>query len=146
MRWLLHGNLTAAVGEALRRHGHVADSSEKLGIDATDPSEVLKAANTKQLDIITADPKLADAPFANGSRFDRSIVFLQLSGGEVEQDDAIDRLFERYKRLSPRRLYTVTETRVKIRQLPTSRLAQKIKPSTDSTDDTDSKTKSVKSV
>ena len=32
--------------------------------------------------------------------------------------DAIDRLFARYKRLSPRRLYTVTATRVKIRQLP----------------------------
>jgi hypothetical protein len=45
-------------------------------------------------------------------------VFLQLEGGDVEQDDAIDRLFARYKRLSPGRMYTVTGTRVKIRQLP----------------------------
>jgi hypothetical protein len=36
----------------------------------------------------------------------------------VEQDDAITRLFERYKRLTPGRLYTVTGSRVKIRQLP----------------------------
>jgi hypothetical protein len=45
-------------------------------------------------------------------------VFLQLPGADVEQDDAIDRLFTRYKRLTPGRLYTVTETRVKVRQLP----------------------------
>jgi predicted nuclease of predicted toxin-antitoxin system len=127
MRWLLHGNLTAAVGEALRRHGHTADSSEKLGIDATNPSELLKSANTKQLDIITADSELADAPFTNGSRFDRSIVFLQVEGGDVEQDDAIDRLFKRYKRLTPRRLYTVTGSRVKIRQLPQGVIHDKVK-------------------
>jgi len=34
------------------------------------------------------------------------------------QADAIERLFERYKRLTPKRLYTVTANRVKIRQLP----------------------------
>jgi hypothetical protein len=47
------------------------------------------------------------------------MVYLQLDGGDVEQDDAIDRLFKRYKRLSPGRLYTVTAARVKVRQLPT---------------------------
>jgi hypothetical protein len=30
----------------------------------------------------------------------------------------VDRLFDRYKRLSPGRLYTVTGSRVKVRQLP----------------------------
>jgi hypothetical protein len=35
-----------------------------------------------------------------------------------DQGAAITRLFERYKRLTPRRLYTVTRSRVKIRQLP----------------------------
>jgi hypothetical protein len=59
------------------------------------------------------------APFELGVPFGRSIVFLQLEGGDVEQDDAIDRLFKRYKRLSPGRLYTVTTSRVKVRQLPT---------------------------
>src|SRR5450432_3303 len=114
MRWILHGNLTPAVGDALRRHGHSAGSSEELGISTVDPSELLKTATIKQLDIITADADLAAAPFTNGSRFARSIVFLQLQGGDVEQDDAIDRLFNRYKRLAPGRLYTVTATRVKV--------------------------------
>ena len=116
MRWLLHGNLTPAVGDALRRHGHSVEKLEEIG----DMSELLKTAGTKKLDIITADSELAEAPFAGGPRFGRSIVYLQLAGGDVEQDDAIDRLFKRYKRLTPGRLYTVTAARVKIRQLPTT--------------------------
>jgi hypothetical protein len=119
MRWLMHGNLTAAVGDALRRHGHVASTATDLGIEATTPDELFKAAAAKQVDVITADPELAGAPFENGVSFKRSVVFLQLEGGDVEQDDAIDRLFARYKRLTPGRLYTVTGTRVKVRQLPT---------------------------
>jgi hypothetical protein len=46
------------------------------------------------------------------------MVHLNVEGGDVEQDDAIDRLFTRYKRLAPGRLYTVTGARVKVRQLP----------------------------
>ena len=61
----------------------------------------------------------AAAPFEQSTSFNRSLVFLQLAGGDVEQDDAIDRLFKRYKRLAPGRLYTVTGSRVKVRQLPT---------------------------
>src|SRR6185437_10755426 len=80
--------------------------------------DVLQAAHKNKLDLMTADQAVAtrlyDEPFA----FDRSIVYLHVGGGDVEQDDAIDRLFERYKRLTPGRLYTVTESRVKIRQLP----------------------------
>ncbi|HEY7091039.1 MAG TPA: DUF5615 family PIN-like protein [Tepidisphaeraceae bacterium] len=120
MRWLVHGNLTRAVTEALRRHEHTASTPAEAGIDATDPVELLKQAHTKQLDLITADAELANAPFEHHIRFGRSIVFLQLTGGDVEQDDAIDRLFQRYKRLTPGRLYTVTATRVKIRQLPST--------------------------
>lgn len=120
MRWLLHGNLTSAVGEALRRHGHTATLPGELGIEAAEPAECLRQANLKQLDIVTSDPQLAGAPFDSGVAFARSIVFLQLEGGDVEQDDAIDRLFQRYKRLTPGRLYTVTGTRVKVRQLPSA--------------------------
>ena len=85
------------------------------------PDEVFKTARVKQLDILTSSGDLVDALFAKRASLpdDRLIVWLQLEGGDVEQDDAIDRLFERYKRLSPGRLYTVTATRVKIRQLPT---------------------------
>jgi len=118
MRWLLHGNLTPAVAEALLRHGHKTTTATEAAIDAPDLVELLKQASVKQLDIITADHALANAPFQSDYRFGRTIVFLQLEGGDVEQDDAVDRLFQRYKRLTPGRLYTVTGTRVKVRQLP----------------------------
>ena len=114
------GNLTPAVGEALRRHEHVANTPAQLGIDEADPVELFKLANAKQLEVITANQELANVPFGGGSPFTRSVVFLQLEGGDVEQDDAIDRLFERYRRLTGGRLYTVTGSRVKIRQLPTA--------------------------
>ena len=119
MRWVLLGNLTSAVREALIRHGHKAFEVSELGVaDGAAPAEVLKAAQTKQLDVITDDASLVNAIFDEKIVFNRVVVFLQLQGGDVEQDDAIDRLFERYNRMSPARLYTVTGTRVKVRQLP----------------------------
>jgi len=118
MQWLLHGAMTAAVAEALKRHEHQVHQIAELQASDPAPSEILKAAQKKQWDILTTDSALADTPFAENVPFNRTIVHLHLEGGDVEQDDAIDRLFERYKRLSPRRLYTVTPTRVKIRQLP----------------------------
>ena len=119
MQWLVHGTLTAAAGEALKRHGHSVHALEEAQLGPDSPAaEVLKSAQGRQWDLITNDASLAGAPFEQGLSFNRCIVYLQLEGGDVEQDDAIDRLFDRYKRLTPRRLYTVTTTRVKIRQLP----------------------------
>jgi hypothetical protein len=120
MRWLVHGpQTTSAVAAALQRHGHETRELASLSVapDA-DARSVLEAAKKNQLDLITTDPALAQAPFDLDFWFNRSLVFLQLEGTDVEQDDAIDRLFDRYKRLTPGRLYTVTETRVKVRQLP----------------------------
>jgi hypothetical protein len=119
MRWLVHGNLTQAAVDALVRHEHKAQTlaDVELAPDAS-PEDVFKTATKRQLDLITTSPELAGAPFDAHVPFNRSLVFLQLEGGDVEQDDAIDRLFARYKRLSPGRLYTVTASRVKIRQLP----------------------------
>ena len=119
MRFLLIGKLTPAVAEAILRHKHQPATPDSIQLtDASPKKDILKAAEKAQLDIITADPDLADAPYALDLHFPRSIVFLQLPGGDVEQDDAMDRLFERYKAPKPRRLYTVTENRVKVRQLP----------------------------
>jgi hypothetical protein len=119
MRWLLYGGLTAAVADALRRHGHQAQTSEQLGlVPGAEPADVFAVASKRQLDIITADSLLATAPYEHDLKFGRTIVFLQLSGADIEQDDAVDRLFARYKRLAAGRLYTITESRVKIRQLP----------------------------
>ncbi len=120
MRWLLHGNMSPAVREAIVRHGDTATlaSEAELAQDAT-AEDVFTVAHAKQLDLMTIDATLAQYPFEHPVKFNRSLVFLQLEGGDVEQDDAIDRLFERYKRMSPGRLYTVTASRVKVRQLPT---------------------------
>lgn len=122
MRWLMHGNLAPAVAEALVRHGHTAVPLADIGLSAeSSHKEVLDAAKAKQLDLLTNDAALTTAVFELDVYLHRSIVYLQLPGGDVEQDDAIDRLFKRYKRLTPDRLYTVTENRVKIRQLPTKK-------------------------
>lgn len=119
MRLLLHGNLTPAVPAALARHEHTPFPMAELGAaDGATLADVVRAAQTKQWDIITSDADLVNAVFEEAIWFNRSIIFLQLPGGDIEQNDAIDRLFQRYKRLSPGRLYTVTETRVKVRQLP----------------------------
>ena len=119
MRWVLHGNLTPAVAEALARHEQrvfpVADL--EVAADAP-PREFFKAAQAKQFEVMTTDAQLVGAIFDQDIWFNRVVVFLQLEGGDVEQDDAVDRLFQRYKRLTPARLYTVTGTRVKVRQLP----------------------------
>ena len=119
MHWLLHGSIAPAVADALARHKQKPHASAEAGLppDAT-PADTLKFAHLKQWEILTNSPDLATEPFTGSQRFNRTIVYLQLPGGEVEQDDAIDRLFARYKRLVPGRLYTVTESRVKIRQLP----------------------------
>ena len=127
MRWLLHGPMTAAVADALRRHEHKPSTMAEAGLPTeASPGEVLRFAQRAQLDVLTTDQSLAEAPFlmaerGDGSPFGRTIVYLGLEGGDVEQDDAIDRLFDRYKRLSPGRLYTVTGSRVKVRQLPEGR-------------------------
>jgi hypothetical protein len=123
MRWVLHGsNLTSAAADALRRHGDDPRALSELGLgDNFAPAEFFKAAQSKQLDVFTTDAELVNAIFDEKIQFNRCVVFLQLEGGDVEQDDAIDRLFKRYKRLAPGRLYTVTGSRVKIRQLPTKR-------------------------
>lgn len=122
MRWLLHGNVTPAAAEALKRHKQETQTPDDVGLAPASPAaDVLAAARKAQLEILTADPELANAPFEEGQRFGRTMVLLGVEGGDVEQDDAIDRLFNRYKRLSPGRLYTVTAARVKIRQLPGKR-------------------------
>ncbi len=119
MRWLIHGNVTPAAAEAMRRHEQkpLSASDAQIAPDAS-IEDVLRGATKAQIEILTADSALVDAIFEAGQPFNRTLVYLQLEGGDVEQDDAIDRLFKRYKRLSAGRMYTVTGSRVKIRQLP----------------------------
>lgn len=111
--------MTSAVLEALKRHEDKGHEASELGEAApTSAKELLEELNKRQWDLMTNDPELVHAIYDQKIYFTRTVVFLQLAGGEVEQDDAIDRLFERYPRMTLKRLYTVTETRVKVRQLP----------------------------
>lgn len=118
MRFLLHGNLNPSVKAAVERHGHKAATAAELELDVgSGAAELMTAAHQKQLDILTNDRELAQFARTTSLKFDRSIVYLQLEGEDVEQDDAVDRLFARYKAPKPRQMYTVTETRVKVQQL-----------------------------
>lgn len=122
LRFLLHGNLNPAVKAAIQRHEHSAHTLEEAGLEASlDAAGILQAAHQKQLDILTNDREFAVFARSTSLKFDRAIVYLQLSGEDVEQDDAIDRLFDRYKSPKPRMMYTVTETRVKVQQLKTGK-------------------------
>ena len=107
MRLLLHGKLTPAVADALRTRGDTVRQLTDVGITAeSSPDDVLKAAQKDQAEILTTDASLANALFDREDappKFNRSIVYFQLEGGDVEQDDAVNRLFERYKRLTPGR-------------------------------------------
>ncbi|CAN5516675.1 hypothetical protein BH09PLA1_BH09PLA1_13010 [soil metagenome] len=119
MRWLIHGNVTPAAVEAMRRHEQkpLSAADVQLAPDAA-TADVLLGATNAQLEILTTDSSLVDGIFESRLPYSRTLVYLQLEGGDVEQDDAIDRLFTRYKRLSAGRMYTVTGSRVKVRQLP----------------------------
>jgi hypothetical protein len=110
MQWLVHA--PPVVAEALIKHEH------KTHVSDADP---LETARANQWDLITTDAATAMRPFSDEKLFRRSVVFLQLTGGDAELSDAVDRLFVRYKRLTPGRLYTVTASRVKVRQLPQRR-------------------------
>lgn len=111
MQFLLHA--PSSVAQALLRHGHKTHPAPD--------DDLFDAARKNQWDIITTDAAVAMAPFDRGQRFARSIVYLQLTGPGEQMADAVDRLFARYPRLTPGRLYTVTASRVKIRQLPRPR-------------------------
>jgi hypothetical protein len=111
MQWLLHGPLSDGVRTALIARGDSVHT-----IDLTDIPQILAEAQKKQWDVITAERALAQAQLNGETRFNRCIVLLL----EPEaQAGAVERLFTRYKRLTPGRLYTVTASRVKVRQLPT---------------------------
>lgn len=134
MQWLIHGSLTPAVAAALVRHGDQAHAFTELGVgESPSQRDIIWTANKRQWDLITNSAELVKWVLEDRFPFRRSIVFLQLQGADVEQDDAIDRLFARYKRLTPGRLYTVTGSRVKIRQLPTGTLKSQ-RPDADESD------------
>jgi hypothetical protein len=125
MQWLLHGNLPPDIAADLVVRGHETHLIAELSLpaDATLP-DIINAAAALQWDILTCDPALVAVLFGPEDNlprmFGRSVVLIQPDAGE-DAHSILERLFTRYPRLAPWRLYTVTPSRVKIRQLPRRR-------------------------
>ena len=84
MRLLLHGNLTPAVSEALKRHHHTPVTPAEIELPAEAPPQlVLETAKAKQLDILTTDAALVSAVYDLDLYLFRSMIYLQLGGGDV---------------------------------------------------------------
>jgi hypothetical protein len=128
MRFFVHGAVHPEAPEALLKLEHAChtmmelsgetDSPEELAGNAT---ELLALLARKQWSLLTTDTGLVRDVYEKKVPFP-GVIVLVLDDPEVlhDQGAAIERLFERYKRLTPGRLYTVTPSRVKIRQLPGS--------------------------
>ena len=105
---------------ALRELNHAPATLGEFNLpDAATPVQVIQICRVKQHELMTASRDFLDAILPNSGRreiFNRVLVYLQ----DAPHDHAlaIHRLFERYKRLTPGRLYTITGGRVKVRQLP----------------------------
>jgi hypothetical protein len=123
MQFLIHGVAAPEIAAALVAHEHKTHLISELELPPEATGEqILAAASQRQWDIFTTDRALAQAPFAGGKKFTRCIVYFQ--DGTTDPAAVVERLFERYSRLTPGRLYTITGSRVKIRQLPTSKNAE----------------------
>lgn len=136
MRFVIHGGVTPEIASALQRHGHKAHAAVELLDDqapavdpaaaggaaapALEPAALLAALARHQWFLLTADAALVHHIFEEKLEYNGIVVLLIDAPDAAAQAAAIDRLFERYKRLTPKRLYTVTRNRVKIRQLPGS--------------------------
>ena len=112
LRFLLHGQLGPDVAAALAELGHksATPADLKLAANAT-PGEVAEACRAGQYELVTADG-------GGATSAGRGRVVVYLHDAPENHAQSVARLFERYKRLTPGRLYTVTAGRVKVRQLP----------------------------
>ncbi len=126
MRFLIHGAVGAEAAAALAKREHGCHTLPEFLADAgapadagRDPEVLLSWLDKKQWHVITTDAALVRDVYEKKIAF-RGVIVLLLDHPDTPQDQsqALDRLFERYKRLTPGRLFTVTPNRVKIRQLP----------------------------
>jgi len=126
MRFLIHGAVHPDAQGALVKHEHVCHALLELSADtdaptkmADDPALLMPLLDKKQWNLVTTDGDFLRALYEKKVAFGGLIIFI-LDDPEVlhDQGPAIDRLFERYPRLTAKRMYTITASRVKIRQLP----------------------------
>jgi hypothetical protein len=126
MRFLVHGPVHPEAQAALEKHRHTCHALLELSADtdapdqtADNPPLLLPILEKHQWNLLTADGDFVRRLFDLKVLF-RGLIVHILDDPDLlhDQGRAIDRLFERYPRLTPRRLYTITPSRVKIRQLP----------------------------
>ena len=120
LRFLTDDTIHPDAADALRELGHHAATRADLALGPDAPvAEVLKTCRRTQHELLTASADFLDAALPASGRaevFGRVMVYLLDANDQAE---SVKRLFARYKRLTPGRLYTVTAGRVKVRQLPT---------------------------
>jgi len=110
MRFVLHGEISEEVRAALIAAGHGCYALEEVPEDV---AELLGELGKRQWDLMTVDGEFVRQIYERKVAFGGVVV--QILGGA---ENVVERLFERYPRLTGRRLYMVTRSRVKIRQLP----------------------------
>ena len=133
MRFFLHGQFDAGVAEKLKAAGHQVHAPAELNLDVpgepgaadfSDQRDFLAAIAARQWMLLTNQRDLVQQACAQRLPGPAIMVLLVSAGSPAAQSAAIDRLFARYPRLSPGRLYTITPNRVKVRQLPQPRRGQ----------------------
>lgn len=121
LRFLLYGNFGDDTAAQFSAQGHVAVTPADLDLPAdVGPKQVREAARKQQYELVVPDRGTLDELLSGSARrevFGRVIVFLR--DEPADHALAVMRLFDRYKRLTPGRLYTVSSGRVKASQLPT---------------------------
>ncbi len=128
MHFFVHGAVSPDAQEALLKHEQRVHTAIELSAAETDvpgeleenPRELFKILQQKQWHLFTTDTALIHRIFEEKIEFPGGIIVLMLDNPDVlnDQGAAVDRLFDRYKRLTVKRLYTITASKIKIRQLP----------------------------
>lgn len=127
MQFFVHGAVSPDAQEALRKHEQAVHTALELSADTDapaeledNPRELFKLLQQKQWHLFTTDADLIHQIYEDKIEFPGGIIVFMLDNPDVlnDQGAAVDRLFERYKRLTPKRLYTITASKIKIRQLP----------------------------
>ncbi|MEM8875537.1 MAG: hypothetical protein AAGD32_14920 [Planctomycetota bacterium] len=108
MRFLPH-NLPDVVIATLTELGHTHEPVPPADLQ---PLELFKICRSMQAELLTADHDLAEQASIAMLGKTRLAVYLR-----EPTPDAVRKLFDRFKRLTPGRLYTATASNAKVRQL-----------------------------